>query len=90
MKVELEGPADGVREDVPDDISEIFLTDVGPARAGFDPFGSRSLGRMMYKVTDRKTIDGAIIFRYAGSVPVESAEAERVRRRQSSDPSGVR
>jgi hypothetical protein len=68
MRIELQGgPADGLQEDVPDDITELFLTDIGPAREGPDPFEGESLGRMAYVITDQTSEDGAVIFRYTGS-----------------------
>ena len=70
MRVEFEGgPADGKREDVPDDVSMIFLTDIGPAGGGSDPFGGKSLGRITYEITDKTKDDGAIVFRYVESKP---------------------
>ena len=69
MKVEFEGgPADGLRREDPDDITVIFFTDIGEAAGDApDPFNGESLGRMTYKITDRRTQDGTVIFEYAGS-----------------------
>jgi hypothetical protein len=68
MKVEYEGgPADGMQDEAPEDITAIFLDDIGPARPGTDPFDGASLGRMTYEITSRKGTNGAIIFRYVQS-----------------------
>jgi hypothetical protein len=49
MRIELQGgPADGVRDDVPDGITTVYLTDIGPANQGAGPFDGKSLGRMTY------------------------------------------
>lgn len=70
MRAEFHGgPADGMQQDVPDGVTEIFLTDVGPAKAAPDPFEGRPLGRMTYVRTDRMGKSGAVVFRYAGSAP---------------------
>jgi hypothetical protein len=68
MRVELHGgPADGMQNEAPEGVTEIFLTDVGPARPGPDPFEGRSLGQMTYEITERTTEDGAVIFQFVGS-----------------------
>lgn len=88
MRVEFEGgPADGVREEAPDDISEIFLTDVGPARAKPDPFAGRPLGQTLYTITDRKTIDGGVIFKYVESVLPRSIGSDDAKSHEPSGPS---
>jgi hypothetical protein len=70
MKFELEGgPADGVQDNAPDGITTIYLTDIGPARHGPDPFDGRSLGQMTYEITDRLNESGMVIFKYVGSKP---------------------
>ena len=74
MRVEFQGgPADGLRKEAPDDITVIFFTDAGlPAREGPDPFDGASLGRMTYKITDRRAEDGTVIFEYVGSSDIET------------------
>lgn len=73
MRFELEGgPVDGVRDDAPDGITMIYLTDIGPATGGIDPFFGKSLGQMSYELTDRQTEDGEIIFKYIGSYSPDS------------------
>lgn len=74
MRVEFQGgSADGLRKEAPDDITVIFFTDTGrPAREGPDPFDGESLGRMTYKITDRRAQDGTVIFAYVGSSDIET------------------
>jgi hypothetical protein len=75
MRVEFEGgPADGLRQEAPDHVTTIFFDDVGPARTGADPFEGKSLGRTSYEITDKRSKDGSIIFRYTGPRPDEPSQ----------------
>jgi hypothetical protein len=70
VRVEFQGgPVDGMRDDAPDDITTIYLTDVGSTGETPDPFEGKSLGKTTYEMTDQRSEDGAIIFLYIGSIP---------------------